>query len=162
MAIVKMKKVSLIALQSEKESIVKRLQKFGGLHIVNLEERIDEEQFNDLLLDGETDKVNQLEAELSQVKYSVDFITKYDKEKKKMFEQKPLVSEKEYSEKLNEKQKMNDIYEQCRGIDTKFAELKNTESKVNNLIQQLMPWKSLDAKLDTLKNTKNVNIGLGF
>lgn len=162
MAIVKMKKVSLIALQSEKESIVKRLQKFGGLHIVNLEERISEDQFNDLLLDGETDKVNQLEAELTQVKYSFDFITKYDKTKKKMFDQKLLVSEKEYYENLNEKQKLNDIYLQCRAIDTKLAEQKNSETKINILIKQLIPWKSMDSKLEDLKNTRNTNIVLGF
>lgn len=162
MAIVKMKKVSLIALQSEKEPIVKRLQKFGGLHVVNLEERISEEQFADLLLDGETDKVNQLEAELTQVKYSFDFITKYDKTKKKMLEQKLLVSEKEYDEKLNEKQKISDIYQQCRAINTKFAEQKNLETKINILIKQLTPWKSADAKLETIKNTRNANIILGF
>ena len=157
-----MKKVSLIALQSEKESIVKRLQKFGGLHIVNLEERISEDQFNDLLLDGETDKVNQLEAELTQVKYSFDFITKYDKTKKKMFDQKLLVSEKEYRENLNEKQKLNDIYLQCRAIDTKLAEQKNFETKINILIKQLIPWKGMDAKLEDLKNTRNTNVVLGF
>jgi V/A-type H+-transporting ATPase subunit I len=162
MAIVKMKKVSLIALQSEKEPIIKGLQKFGGLHIVNLEERISEEQFNDLRIDGETDKVNQLEAELAQVKYSFDFITKYDKTKKKMFDQKPIISEKEYSEVLNEKQKMNDIYQECRAIDTKFAEQKNSETKINMLIKQLTPWKSVDTKLENLKNTRNTNIMLGF
>lgn len=162
MAIVKMKKVSLIALQSEKEPIINRLQKFGGLHIVNLEERISEEQFNDLRIDGEADKVNQLEAELTQVKYSFDFITKYDKTKKKMFDKKLLVSEKEYSEVLNAKQKMNDIYQECRAIDTNFAEQKNSETKIHMLIKQLTPWKSVDAKLEDLKNTRNTNIMLGF
>jgi V/A-type H+-transporting ATPase subunit I len=162
MAIVKMEKVSLIALQSEKESIIKRLQKFGGLHIVNLEERITEDQFNDLRIDGETDKVNQLEAELTQVKYSFDFITKYDKTKKKMFDQKLMVSEKEYSDVLNAKQKMNDIYQECRAIDTKFAEQKNSETKINMLIKQLTPWKSVDTKLENLKNTRNTHIMLGF
>ncbi|MDF2891882.1 MAG: archaeal/vacuolar-type H+-ATPase subunit [Clostridia bacterium] len=162
MAIVKMKKVSIIALQSEKEQLVKRLQKFGGLHVIDLEEWITEDQNKDLLIDSETDKVNQLEAELSQVKFSYDFISKYDKTKKKMFAQKIQVSEKDYYENLNEKQKTNDIYEQCRAIDTKFAELKNAETKINNLIQQLEPWKSLNTKLDSIKNTRNVNIMLGF
>ena len=162
MAIVKMKKVSLIALQSEKEPIVKRLQEFGGLHVLNLEEWVTEDQHKDLLIDNESDKVNQLEAELSQVKFAYEFVSKYDKAKKKMFEQKLQVSEKEYSENLNEKQKMNDVYEQCKAIDTKFAELKNAETKINNLIQQLIPWKSLDSKLESLKNSLNVNIMLGF
>ncbi|HYE11211.1 MAG TPA: V-type ATP synthase subunit I [Patescibacteria group bacterium] len=162
MAIVKMKKVSIIALQSEKEQVVKRLQKFGGLHVIDLEEWIAEDQNKDLLIDSETDKVNQLEAELSQVKFAYDFVSKYDKAKKKMFAQKIQVSEKEYYEALNEKQKTNDIYEQCRAIDTKFAELKNAETKINNLIQQLTPWKSLNTKLESIKNTRNVNIMLGF
>ncbi|OGO79513.1 MAG: hypothetical protein A2Y23_09565 [Clostridiales bacterium GWB2_37_7] len=162
MAIVKMKKVGLIALQSEKESVVKRLQKFGGLHIINLEEQICDIKFKDLLVDGEIDKLNQLEAELSQVKYAYDFITKYDKEKKKMFEQKLQVSEKEYNENLNEKQKRDDIYEQCRSIDAKFSELRNAETKISNLIQQLIPWKSMNAELENLKNTRNANIVLGY
>ncbi|MDF2522180.1 MAG: V-type ATPase kDa subunit, partial [Clostridia bacterium] len=96
MAIVKMKKVSLIALQSEKELIIKRLQKYGSLHVVNLEEHVDENQYEDLLSDSESDKVNQLEAELSKVKFAYDFVSRYDKSKKPMFEKKLQVSENEY------------------------------------------------------------------
>jgi vacuolar-type H+-ATPase subunit I/STV1 len=40
MAIVKMKKAQIIALQSEKNEIVKRLQKFGGVHVIHLEEQL--------------------------------------------------------------------------------------------------------------------------
>ncbi len=162
MAIVKMKKVTLIALQSEKEQIVKRLQKFGGLHIVNLEERIAEDQYEDLLVDSETDKVSQLEAELSQVKYAFDFVAKYDKSKKPMFEQKLQLTEEDYTNYLQGDQKLQSIYDECRALDAKFAEIKNAETKTNNLIQALLPWKSLNVQLEDLKHTKNVNIVLGF
>ncbi|MDF2521909.1 MAG: V-type ATPase kDa subunit, partial [Clostridia bacterium] len=47
-------------------------------------------------------------------------------------------------------------------IETKFAELKNTEGRINNAIQQLTPWQGMKINLEDLKNTRNVNIMLGF
>lgn len=161
MAIVKMKKAHIIALQSEKQNIINKLQKFGGLHVINIEEQIAEEKYLELTADSDNDKVNQLEARLAQVKYSLDFISKYDKNKKAAQQSKQQVNDEEYQKYLSG-EKLEEIFNQCREIDFKHAELKNRETKLANLIQQLQPWVSLKASFQDIKPSRNTISVLGY
>jgi V/A-type H+-transporting ATPase subunit I len=161
MAIVKMKKATMIALQSEKNEILSSLQKFGYLQIVNLEEQM-EQGFEELQPDSDNEAVGRLEAKLSQVKYSLDFLGKFNKAKKPLFAQKIQVDESKHKEYLENEEKLNEIYEDCRSIDSKFTEIKSSETKLNNIISQLNPWLSLNENLEDIGTTKNTNTILGF
>lgn len=161
MAIVKMKKATMIALQSEKNEILSSLQKFGYLQIVNLEEQM-EQGFEELQSDSDNEAVGRLEAKLSQVKYSLDFLGKFNKAKKPLFAQKIQVDESKHKEYLENEEKLNEIYEDCRSIDSKFTEIKSSETKLNNIISQLNPWLSLNENLEDIGATKNTNTILGF
>lgn len=161
MAIVKMKKATMIALQSEKNEILSSLQKFGYLQIVNLEEQM-EQGFEELQPDSDNEAVGRLEAKLSQVKYSLDFLGKFNKAKKPLFAQKIQVDESKHKEYLENEEKLNEIYEDCRSIDSKFTEIKSSETKLNNIISQLNPWLSLNENLEDIGATKNTNTILGF
>jgi len=162
MAIVKMKKAHIVALQSEKQSIIKKLHKFGGLHVLNMEEQMAEEKYLELTADSDSEIVNQLEARLSQVKYSLDFISKNAKTKKTAAQSKVQVSEAEYQEYLDSYAKLEGIFNQCREIDYKHAELKNKETKIVNLIQQLEPWQNLKANFQDIKPSRNTVAVLGY
>lgn len=162
MAIVKMKKAHIIALQSEKQNLIKMLQKFGGLHVINIEEQITEEKYLELTADSDNAKVSQLEARLSQVKYSLDFIHKYDKTKKSNQKNKLHVSDAEYLEYLNSNEKLDAIFNQCKEIDLKNTELKNRETKLTNLIQQLQPWNSLESNFQDIKTSRNTIAAIGY
>jgi V/A-type H+-transporting ATPase subunit I len=162
MAIVNMKKVTMIALQSERDLITKKLQEFGNLQIDNLQEKIDEQDFAELQPDSDDEEVGRLEAKLSQVRYSLDFLNKYNTTKKPMFAPKIKVDESKREEYLKNEEKLRDIYESCRGIDSKFAEFKSTETKLLNTISQINPWITLNINLEDIRNTQNTNTVLGF
>lgn len=162
MAIVKMKKVTMIALQSEKNLIINSLQKFGNLEIVNLEEQIAEQGFEELQPDNDNETVGRLEAKLSQIKYSLDFLGKFNKVKKPMFAARVQVDEAKRKEYLDNELKLSEIYESCRGIDSKFAEIKNAETKLHNTIAQLTPWMALDARLEDIDCTRSTKAGIGY
>ncbi len=161
MAIAKMKKVTIIALQSEKGEIVKALQRFGNMQVVNLEGQVQEGELRELGPDGDNDNVNRLESRLSQVKYALDFVSKFDKSKKPLFSFKVQIQESHYNEYLNSDEKLDGLYGNCKAIDGKFAEIKNSETKLNSLISQLSPWNNLDAPINDIKSTNNVNIVMG-
>lgn len=161
MAIVSMKKATMIALQSEKNEIVNGLQKFGYLQIENLEERM-EQGFEELQPDGDNEAVGRLETKLSQVKYSLDFLSKFNNAKKPLFAQKVQVDESKRKEYLDNEEKLNEIHESCRSIDSKFTEIKSSETKLNNTIAQLNPWLSLNENLEEIGTTQNTNTVLGF
>ncbi|HRU41286.1 MAG TPA: V-type ATP synthase subunit I [Candidatus Diapherotrites archaeon] len=161
MAIVKMKKATMIALQSEKNEILNGLQRFGYLQVVNLEERM-EQGFEELQPDSDNEAVGRLEAKLSQVKYSLDFLGKFNTAKKPLFAQKVQVDETKRKEYLDNEEKLNEIYENCRSIDSRFTEIKSSETKLNNAIAQLTPWLTLKEKLEEIGTTHNTNSILGF
>ncbi|HPL98581.1 MAG TPA: V-type ATP synthase subunit I [Bacillota bacterium] len=161
MAIVKMKKATMIALQSEKNEILNDLQRFGYLQVVNLEERM-EQGFEELQPDSDNEAVGRLEAKLSQVKYSIDFLGKFNTAKKPLFAQKVQVDETKRKEYLDNEEKLNEIYESCRSIDSRFTEIKSSETKLNNTIAQLTPWLTLKEKLEEIGTTHNTNSILGF
>ncbi len=161
MAIVKMKKATMIALQSEKNEILNDLQRFGYLQVVNLEERM-EQGFEELQPDSDNEAVGRLEAKLSQVKYSIDFLGKFNTAKKPLFAQKVQVYETKRKEYLDNEEKLNEIYESCRSIDSRFTEIKSSETKLNNTIAQLTPWLTLKEKLEEIGTTHNTNSILGF
>lgn len=162
MAIVKMKKVTMIALQSEKNEIVNRLQKFGKLQVLNLEEQFGEEGFEELQADSDNEAVGRLEAKLSQVKFSLDFLNKYSTAKKGLFAPKAEVDDAKRVEYLENEEKLNEIYESCRSIDGKFTELKSVDTKLHNTIAQLTPWLPLDMKIEDIGNTQNTATIIGF
>jgi len=161
MAIVKMKKATMIALQSEKNEILNDLQRFGYLQVVNLEERM-EQGFEELQPDSDNEAVGRLEAKLSQVKYSIDFLSKFNTIKKSLFAQKIQVDESKRREYLDNEEKLQEIYENCRSIDGKFTEIKSSETKLNNTIAQLNPWLPLEISLEDIGSTQNTNSVLGF
>lgn len=161
MAIVKMKKATMIALQSEKKEIVNSLQKFGNLQIVNFEEQ-KEQGFEELQPDNDNETVSKLETKLSQVKYSLDFLSKFSNAKKPLFAQKVQVDESKRKEYLKDEERLSRIYEICRSIDGKFTEIKSSETKLNSTIAQLKPWLPLKINLEDIGNTQNTSAMLGF
>ncbi|HWQ29695.1 MAG TPA: V-type ATP synthase subunit I, partial [Negativicutes bacterium] len=162
MAIVKMKKVTMIALQSEKKDIIDRLQKFGKLQVLNLEEQFGEQGFEELQPDSDNEAVGRLEAKLSQVKFSLDFLGKYNKSKKGMFAPKIQVDDSKRAEYISNEEKLSGIYENCRAIDSKFTELKSVDTKLHNTIAQLTPWLPLDMNIEDIGNTQNTSSIIGF
>jgi len=162
MAIVKMKKVTMIALQSEKDAIINKLQKFGKLQVLNLVEQLGEQGFEELQPDSDSETVGRLEAKLSQVKFSLDFLGKYNKTKKPLFAPKIQVDESNRKEYLENEQKLSEVYESCRSIDSKFTELKSVDTKLHNTIAQLTPWLPLDINIEDIGSTHSTNSLIGF
>ena len=161
MAIVNMKKATIIALQDEKESLIKSLQAFGGLHIITVED-IGDDELQNIPKDSARVEAAKFEGLLSQVKYALDFLYKYDNSKKPMFATKKTITESDYKDYLESLKKAEDIYNRCRVINEKIAENRNIETKLNNTLVQLDPWSKLDVPLEDIGETNYTNSLIGF
>ncbi|NLN47694.1 MAG: V-type ATP synthase subunit I [Clostridiales bacterium] len=161
MAIVNMKKATIIALQDEKESLIKSLQAFGGLHIITVED-IGDDELQNIPKDSAREEAAKFEGLLSQVKYALDFLYKYDNSKKPMFATKKTITESDYKDYLESLKKAEDIYNRCRVINEKIAENRNIETKLNNTLVQLDPWSKLDVPLEDIGETNYTNSLIGF
>ena len=77
MAIVKMSKFTILALESQKEALLKELQLFGETELINMQEGINTEAYKeleDLDKDSWSKDYGNLQENLAKVKYSLDFI----------------------------------------------------------------------------------------
>ena len=79
-----------------------------------------------------------------------------------MFSSKVQVDELKRKEYLNNGEKLQEIYENCRSIDSKFTEIKTSETKLHNTIAQLNPWIPLEMNLEDISSTQNTSTIIGF
>lgn len=158
MAIVKMNKFTLLAFQSQKETILENLQKFQGVQFVNFEEKVMEEM---PFLKEATDntKVSEVQGELAKVKFSLDFMDRYIPREKGVKAIKKGKKHLRYDEikQLSEKSNWVATYERLKKYDNKLNDLKNEVSKLKGEIEELAPWTNLDVSFADLKSLKSSN-----
>jgi len=87
MAIVKMNKISLIGLESEKERILENLMKLGVVEITDAKEKISSDEWKELVnIDGDSESVSRLDAQIDRVSAVIDYLDKFDKRKNLSFQ----------------------------------------------------------------------------
>lgn len=152
MAIAKMKKFTLLALESHKEKLLEYLQQFQMVEFINLQnEKSENLEFMDN--DSQSEIVSELEGKKAKIKFSLDILNRYvEKEKglKAMMKDKKSI---EYSKlkKLGEKVDFNSIYDYLKEKDTKLSFLKNEISKPKSDIEVLKPWVNFDTNFEDTK-----------
>ncbi|KYH30312.1 MULTISPECIES: V-type ATP synthase subunit I [Clostridium] len=156
MAIVKMNKFTLFAFEKDKEALLKNLQKFQGVHFVNLESKLENEEMKFLEKTAADKQILEIENELSKIKFAFDFLSPYIEKKgvlQSLKEGKKTITFEELDESVK-KIDWQGIYRELRTIEEKRNSLINEKSKLELEIENLLPWKNFDAKFEELKELK--------
>jgi V/A-type H+/Na+-transporting ATPase subunit I len=166
MAIVKMNKFTLLAFESQKDKLLEELQKFEGVHFVNLQEEElleKHEELKTLKKDGLNSKYSEYEENLSKIKFSLDFLNKYIPQKsgiKALMEGKRTLSFSEI-DGLVEKSNWKQTYTSLKDKENLLSQLYNEKSKYETEIAFLKNWENFDASFKDLKNLKMVSYFAG-
>lgn len=166
MAIVKMNKFTLLAFESQKDKLLEELQKFEGVHFVNLQEEElleKHEELKTLKKDGLNSKYSEYEENLSKIKFSLDFLNKYIPQKsgiKALMEGKRTLSFSEI-DGLVEKSNWKQTYTSLKDKENLLSQLYNEKSKYETEIAFLKNWENFDASFKDLKNLKMVSYFVG-
>lgn len=161
MAIVNVKKVSVIALRRNKDRLVELLQRLGKVEIIDIKEKTPREEWDSFFISGETSReLIELQGKLSDIQFALDFTARYSASKKPMFAGKPVYREEEMEE-LSQSQQLWDVIRECRELESRLNGLKSEEMKLGNIIDILKPWESLDVPIEELKPTQKVGIHPG-
>jgi V/A-type H+-transporting ATPase subunit I len=162
MAIVKMKKFNLLALESQKENLIQSLHKFEGVEFINLSES--ETKYLDFLdKDFDEEKLYKLEGDRAKITFVLDLLDNYvEKEKglKSLFNDKKVLNYNEL-EKLGKDINWESIYNEIKGIDSKLNSLKNELQKPKLEIDNLKPWLNLDIDFSDLDKLSSCSYVLG-
>ncbi|HAT4167301.1 V-type ATP synthase subunit I [Clostridium perfringens] len=166
MAIVKMNKFTLLAFESEKEKLLKKIQSSSEVEFINLqdEEKVEgNEVFESLSKDDLDAETTLIEENVSKTRSALDFLKEFVAEVgglKALKAGKESLTLDELEVKV-ENSNWEVVYSEVKKMERELATLENEKTKLLGEIEILEPWQSFDAPLGELNNFKKVVAFLG-
>ncbi|MDV4150946.1 V-type ATP synthase subunit I [Clostridium sp. AL.422] len=161
MAIVKMKKFTLLTFESKKSELLKEIQGLSNVEFINLQNEDflkKYEYLESLSKDSDEIECSDYEENLSKAKFGVEFLTKYVPKKsalQALREEKLTLTLDELEERFNSSNWLAS-YEKVKQKEEELAKLDSEVTKLQSEIDTLTPWENLDiafSELETLKRT---------
>ncbi|MBE3102553.1 MAG: V-type ATP synthase subunit I [Firmicutes bacterium] len=160
MAIIEMKKISLIGLERDKVFVLKTLQEMGNVEIREITDLSEENSAMDRDISDDSAGVD-LEQKLARVKFALEFLGHYNSEKKGMFTSRQAVTTAELDRIIEKQEELFYVVDQSRKLDEDLASMRSRRTRVVNLIGQMSPWRTLDIPLDALIDTDKTRVLIG-
>lgn len=158
MAIVKMKRFRLIALEQDRAALLSHLQRLGCVEIGEAEGKLATPEWA-ALLRRDTSSSSEVKTQMSQVQHALDALKKYAPVKTGLFHKRSLMSEREF---LDADTLASSLHI-ANTIGEYLAEITRLNTRENRLLSTkagLLPWTSLKSPLNQL-STEHVKITLG-
>ena len=158
MAILKMKRLRLMLVRSQKEELLKELARLGCVQVSEISQEV-QEQESEGLVRREGSELSKLKTQQAALERAVELLKRYAPEKTPLLSAKPeveggvLLAEEGLDEALELAAAVNEREDRIR---RNLAE----ESRERRLIESLTPWESLDLPLET-EGTERCSLLLG-
>jgi len=161
MAIVELKKLSVVALNSDKSEILKSLMALGVVEMNDQEDKMADAEWSALTKrDGNYEKKADIESKLSEVSSAIEVLDKYFKGKRPLIKCRKPVSETEFAEKTSDTDAAFDLTQRVNSLYKKIHAQYGEKSKFETLSAGLAHWKNYSFPLE-MKETKYASIILG-
>lgn len=166
MAIVKMKKFTLLTFESKKQKLLKEIQGLSGVEFINLQDEELQDKYEDLKALSKDDmdlECVKYEESLSKAKYGLEFLSKYVPKKsgiKALREEKQSLTLDELGEEVKSSNWIKS-YENAKEKDGQLADLDSQVTKLQAEIDILTPWQDLDVSFSEIKSLKNTSYYIG-
>ncbi|GAA0120772.1 MAG: V-type ATP synthase subunit I [Clostridium argentinense] len=162
MAIVKMKKFTLLAFESQKQKLLQDLQR---LESVQFSEVLVEEGLEEYLKkDSNQVKISEVEEEQAKIKFAIDFLSQYEEKKgmiQSLKEGKNTVTYYEL-EKVVKDLQWKEQYNYLKEKENTINKKKQHISKLSSEIEEISRWINLDISMNAINNFKNCIAYLGI
>jgi len=145
MAIVKMKRLHLIAPQNVRRRLLRDLTRIGCVEVERSDDRLSSPEWAGLL--KKTDETSQTSHMLSEVSSAIDSLKKYAGVKKSFLDPRRQINEAEFydADSINH---AVEVAEEINGYSKKVATLSSEEGRLEGQKAALLPWVSLDIPVD--------------
>lgn len=153
MAIVRMKKLTLAAPESERDRILNLLQKDGMVQLIDLKSIPPDVEGVGYFKDSEN--LLNAETEFNHIKFAYEFLKQYNSNKKSMFDKRKIISEDDF-DLISKTVDWQGIYKDCSSLDEAINSNRNQKSKAMSLIETYSDWTNLDISEDDLSGLKKV------
>ena len=146
MAVLQMQRISICALKKDRKAILEKIQSMGIMEMSQVAE--DEDGFEKM----DTISARQsFEKKASLSESALDILDAYAPEKKSMFaslEGKKLVESDQFAKITAKKEEILEKAERIVACNKEIAEHKAESAKLENQIEALVPWLSLDVPMN--------------
>ncbi|MGE5653551.1 MAG: V-type ATP synthase subunit I, partial [Bacillota bacterium] len=164
MAVVKLKKVRLVAHQSWKTQLLSALQDWEMVHLADMREKLAKSDLASYLQIDQEMPVAEAEAAQAQVKSALDYLRRFDTKQEGLIESfmglKAGLSQQQMQEIVTGFDGLG-IAERCRQYDKRLGELATTTNRLEGERQGLKPWASLDVAPKDLEQMAAAEATLG-
>lgn len=162
MAVVEMRKLTVIGLNSSRTPFIHELMHLGVVEIDSNEGAInDEEWMPDIFRTSNSADVSRLEADISRVSTALEAIGKYDTAKKSLFPSRIKLDRGDFA-KLMDSIKTETELNVDKAVETykDIADRRTEINRLRGLIAGLKPWETLDIPLE-MNETEHALVQLG-
>lgn len=162
MAVVEMRKLTVIGLNSSRTPFIHELMHLGVVEIDSNEGAInDEEWMPDIFRTSNSADVSRLEADISRVSTALEAIGKYDTAKKPLFPSRIKLYRGDFA-KLMDSIKTETELNVDKAVETykDIADRRTEINRLRGLIAGLKPWETLDIPLE-MNETEHALVQLG-
>jgi V/A-type H+-transporting ATPase subunit I len=149
MGILKMEKIQIIGLNSEREQIIQALMRMGCMEVTDEDKNNLSDSIKYIVKKQlKNNKLALLESESLKVTKAIEYLEKFDKNKKSLIEQPNIYSEKELEKILEEKDFLINKTEEILKSSDNLNKLRIIKNKKENNIDFLCPWEKHKTPLD--------------
>lgn len=156
MAIVEMKRASLLGLQTDEKAILRALQKLGCFQVTPAEE--DAQSFHKPSARGGLPAV---EEKISRVQWAIGRLGKYDTTKAPLLGGKPSVTEEEIQGVLDRQAELFETVEALEALEREAGDLRGQQTRVLASCELLAPWQGFALPISQVRATRNTVAMLG-
>ena len=158
MAIVKMKKLRVMAMAGQKEELLRQLLRLGCVEISEPDSKLADPAWAALLQRGTSHLVNK-KSEIADVDTALAAIKKYAQLKDGLFIKRRPISEKDFMDTGTADQ-AKEAAQKIGDLLRSLTQLQSDETRLQTRRAGLLPWKSLDMPLE-LEGTTYTRFRLG-
>ena len=158
MAILKMKKLRLMAVRSKKDELLRELIRHGCVEFSELEGEIQGSQLENLVSRESSDTAT-LKSQYTSLNHAIALLNTYAPKKEKMLSAKPELEDVVFLDDTGLTGALR-IAETIEGYDSRIKRISAEESRQRSIIESLQPWLDLDLPLNT-EGTERCGVLMG-
>lgn len=169
MAIVSMKRVTVIGHHTLREEVLRELQRLGIVHVTGLpDEGVSSGSGDEPALSSyDTSRdVSALEQQLAKVNFVLDLIDRFHKVRKSFIDQfanlKVIMGEDEYRCYTSCRDSaVAELYAKARDLEERLGRISSEEARLRGELALFSDWALLDASLSDVSDTRTCRVSLG-
>ena len=162
MATIKMKKLSVIGMNDEKQALIKELMDLGIVEVANPEGKLQSEEWTNLVVkDGDEATLAEFDKKISYADSALSLLDRYDGSKKPMFPARRVVTEAEYCEILGKEKEFEEEVHRLNEYGSAIADAYSKANSAEVLKLSLEPWRAYKLPIE-LTETECLSIRIGL